>query len=163
MSGHGPHVVEQLQEHATRHCCRHPTPPLRRFHRPLQNLRMQFLSHDAHLDHDPTIRIRIPRIPNDLPKGCILSVFTVFRPYSTRIPEYVFQTTPQNGRIPYKIFFAPRIRIVGPSHGYTLTLIMDGDVPKVPTVSAICEWAMRYAMGELKKGGPKEYRNMPRK
>ena len=65
---------------------------------------------------DPTIRIRIPRIPNDLPKGCILSVFTVFRPYSTRIPEYVFQTTPQNGRIPYKIFFAPRTvfgRIVG--------------------------------------------------
>ena len=47
------------------------------------------------------------------------------------------------------------------AEGYTLTLIMDGGVPRVPTVSAICEWALRYAMGELKKGGSREYRNMP--
>ena len=44
---------------------------------------------------------------------CIVPVFAVLRTYSTRIPEYVFHTRPKKGRIPYKMFFAPRIHIVG--------------------------------------------------
>ena len=42
---------------------------------------------DPALAWDPTLSIRFPRIPNDLPEACIL--------------------------IPYKIFFAPRIQTVG--------------------------------------------------
>ena len=45
--------------------------------------------------------------------------------------------------------------------GWALTLIMVDGVPRVPSVSAVCEWAFRYAMGEIKKGGSREYRNMP--
>ena len=42
-----------------------------------------------------------------------------------------------------------------------MILIVENGAPRVPSVEAVCEWAFCYSTGDAKKGGDREYRNMP--
>jgi integrase len=57
--------------------------------------------------------------------------------------------------------FAEWVEARGDERGWTLILIVEDGAPRVPSVEAVCEWAFCYATGDAKKGGDREYRNMP--